>query len=214
MKSRTRYAGLFLLVLILGGSCERKTPETTPPADVQAYIQQIETQRREKDEFFKNSDASPLLPEDRKTFTGLHYYPVDPELRFEGPIIRYDPPVPDTIMGTRGGDIRPAHKYGYFEFTYRGKTYRLQIYKILNSKPGYEDYLFLGFTDETSGKETYGGGRYIDLVENPQNHYVVDFNLAYNPYCAYNPNYSCAIPPEENHLPFPVRAGEKIFKNH
>ncbi|NIU01421.1 MAG: DUF1684 domain-containing protein, partial [Nitrosopumilaceae archaeon] len=72
----------------------------------------------------------------------------------------------------------------------------------------------LGFTDKTSGDETYGGGRYIDLVEHDRNHYVIDFNKAYNPYCAYNPKYSCAIPPEENHLAIAVTAGEKIFKEH
>jgi len=77
-----------------------------------------------------------------------------------------------------------------------------------------EKYLFLGFTDQTTGKETYNTGRYIDLVELPDGDYVVDFNLAYNPYCAYNPRYTCAIPPSENKLPFKVRAGERIFKQH
>ncbi|RMF60493.1 MAG: DUF1684 domain-containing protein [Calditrichaeota bacterium] len=188
--------------------CQKHTPEE------ESIIGFIEQHRQEKDHFFKNDPNSPLLPEDKATFTGLKYYPIDLSLRFEGPLIRLDTTLIDTIRGTREGDLRPALRYGYFDFLYHGKRYRLVVYKMLRDNPQLEKYLFLGFTDETSGKETYGGGRYIDLIENPNNYYVVDFNLAYNPYCAYNPRYTCAIPPSENHLPFPVTAGEKIYKEH
>lgn len=179
----------------------------------QHIIIQIETTRLEKDSLFKHADWSPL-PEDEKVhFPGLKYFPIDLDLRFEGPITRYDTPLPDTIVGTKG-DLRPAIRYAYFSFQYQHKDYRLELYKILRDDPEYDKYLFLGFTDETTGDESYGTGRYIDISENPENHYVIDFNLAYNPYCAYNARYTCAIPSEENQLPFAIRAGERIYEEH
>ncbi len=204
------YPAIFILVLILSFvACQSKkySPEQ------KAIITQIERERAEKDSAFRAAEWSPLLAEDKNHFEGLKYYPIDLSLRFEGPIVKYDSTILDTIIGTKG-DLRPSLKYGYFPFTYENKEYRLQIYKILRDKPELNEYLFLGFTDQTTGQETYGAGRYIDLTENPENQYVIDFNLAYNPYCAYNPRYTCAIPPDENRLPFPVRAGEKIFKEH
>lgn len=192
-------------MMIVG--CQSHTPEQ------KAIIADIQQQRAEKDQGFKEDENSPLLQEDKENFQGLKYYPVDLSLRFEGAIAKYDSVIPDTIMGTKG-EPRPAVKYGYFPFNYQGKEYRLEIYKILRDNPEYAKYLFLGFTDASSGHETYGGGRYIDMTENEENFYVVDFNLAYNPYCAYNPRYTCAIPSSENRLPFKVEAGEKTFKEH
>jgi len=84
---------------------------------------------------------------------------------------------------------------------------------MIREKPDTNKYIFLGFTDETTNKETYGAGRYINLELNNKNHYVVDFNYAYNPYCAYNPKYSCAIPSRENHLKIAIEAGEKNITN-
>ncbi len=190
-----------------------ETSDTPEPHQQEKIVQQIQEWRMQKDRFFKESESSPLLPEDRQKFQGLDYFPIDLAYRFEGPIVRYPSLEIDTIIAT-GGDVRPALRYGYFEFLFNGKRFRLQIYKFFSRDPEAARHLFLGFTDETNGRETYGGGRYIDLKENPENHYVVDFNLAYNPFCAYNPDYSCALPPAENHLPFPVRAGEKRFKDH
>ncbi len=182
-------------------------------AEQQLVIAEIQKRRADKDRFFKQSSASPLLPEDRKTFTGLSYYPIDLNWRFVGPLhILKEQPV-DSLWDS-GGEKRAARKYGYFEFRYQGKPYRLLVYQLLEGGLSGDESLFLAFTDETSGKETYGGGRYIDVERNAKGQLIVDFNLAYNPYCAYNPNYLCALPPAENHLPFPVRAGEKNFKQH
>lgn len=198
---------LFGAYLFMQCSGEQKSAANAPE------WKEIQQQRAQKDSLFKFSQWTPIPPGELVHFRGLNYYPIDLAYRFEGPIVKYNPMERDTIMGT-GGDLRPALKYGYFQFNFQGKTYQLQVYKILDENPAHDKFLFLGFTDETNGTETYGGGRYIDIVENEQNHYIVDFNLAYNPYCAYNPKYSCAVPPAENHLPFPVRAGEKLFKQH
>ena len=81
-------------------------------------------------------------------------------------------------------------------------------------KKGAKSHLFLGFWDNTSGNETYGGGRYLDINENPENYYVIDFNYAYNPYCAYNHRYTCAVPPLQNRLSVAIKAGEKKYKEH
>ena len=203
---RLLFAQLALIAILTAG-CESYTPEQ------EAIIAEIHQEREEKDRDFKEHEQSPLLPEDKENFRGLNYFTVNLSLRFEGEIVKYDSVIPDTIMGTKG-EARPAIKYGYFPFSYRGKEYRLEVYKILRDNPEYAKYLFLGFTDASGAKETYGGGRYIDMTENEENYYVVDFNRAYNPYCAYNPKYSCAIPPAANRLPFKVEAGEKIFKEH
>ena len=203
---------LFTISALLFQCSSDSAPKLTR-AQQQLIIQEIQRKRAEKDKFFKESPASPLLPEDKKTFTGLKYYPIDLSLRFVGPLhILKDQPI-DSLWDT-GGEKRAARKYGYFEFTHQGKTYRLLVYQFVNAGLSGDESLFLGFTDETSGKETYGGGRYIDLERNAKGQLIVDFNMAYNPYCAYNPAYICALPPAENHLPFPVRAGEKNFKEH
>ncbi len=204
MKTAYFFPVMLLVVLGLGGCQKSHTPEQ------QISIDKILKQRIEKDSLFRNAPWTPIREEDRTGFPGLSYFPIDLELRFRGPIITYDSLVPDTITGTRG-DRRPARKFGYFSFHYKDGDYRLEIYEILRDDPDADSYLFLGFTDKTTGKETYGTGRYIDLLEMEDGFYAVDFNRAYNPYCAYNPRYSCAIPKDENRLPFAVRAGEKIF---
>ena len=213
MKRMIIFAFLGTIFLVFIFSCDKTKPEPKYTPEEQRIVDEILKERKNKSREFLSEKWSPLLPEDKINFKGLKYYPVDLSFRFEGPIVKYDSTILDTIIGTRG-DLRPAIKYGYFEFEYKDNKYRLQIYKILRDKPELEKYLFLGFKDETSGKETYGAGRYIDLIENEQNYYIVDFNLAYNPYCAYNSRYTCAIPPPENRLPFPVHAGEKNFKTH
>ena len=103
-------------------------------------------------------------------------------------------------------------RYGFVEFVVKGKPYRLTVYqnKALRKKPGLEDYLFIPFNDLTNGKESYGGGRYLDFRIPLNSPVKLDFNLAYNPYCAYADRYSCPIPPVENKLLIEIRAGEKV----
>lgn len=167
-----------------------------------------------KNEEFKTADWSPLTAEDKINFKGLKYYPYDVSYRFHGTIEIYKQADSITIRGTRKGDLRSALKYGYFQFEKEGREQRLEIIKILPKQESGQAHLFLGFWDATSGTGTYPGGRYIDLQENDQNDYTIDFNYAYNPYCAYSDRYSCAIPPLENRLTIALNCGEKIFREH
>ena len=107
-------------------------------------------------------------------------------------------------------------QYGVLKFTLRGEEYELKIYQNINliEREGYEDYLFLPFLDDTNGEESYGGGRYIEARIPEGDTMEIDFNKAYNPYCAYNEKYSCPIVPRENYLPLKVEAGVKAFEKH
>ena len=156
---------------------------------------------------FKSGKDSPIPEQDKPGFRGLAYYPVNPGLRFSARLYRY--PGPKQVrMGTNTGEIRRGLRYGYFEFPVEGQTCRLQVYR-LDDGFGSGASLFMPFRDATSGQETYASGRYIDLKENTSGVYDLDFNRAYNPYCAYNSEFSCPVPPAENILKVPIRAGEK-----
>lgn len=172
-------------------------------------VRAIEQQRREKDKSFLTEKNSPLPDNAKKNFRGLPYFPIDLKYRFEGAIVRNRQRETFDIIASDGRE-RKTLRYGYFEFTLDGKTHRLQVYKLLDLAPKYRHLLFIPFMDATSGRESYGGGRYIDLEERSDNRYVVDFNLAYNPSCAYGKKgYSCPIPPAENRLLVRIEAGEK-----
>jgi len=116
-------------------------------------------------------------------------------------------------IGTNTGEVRTGLRYGYFEFQVEGNSCRLQVYRMDDSLAEGGAYLFIPFKDETSGAETYAAGRYIDLKENTSGWYDLDFNRATNPYCAYGKGYSCPVPPEENRLALPIRAGEKTYEH-
>ena len=165
--------------------------------------------RKEKDAFLKSHRASPILQEHRKRFKGLVYYPIDPKFYFEVKLHRFSNPDVVEIQDT-GGQLRRFLKWGEFRFKVDGKACRLFAYK---SAPR-EDSLFVPFRDLTNGKETYGAGRYLDLYEERDRTnwgWVLDFNLAYNPYCAYSPHYVCPFVPPENWLDCEIRAGEKNY---
>ena len=157
-------------------------------------------QRRAKDEFFRNDPRSPLPEAARATFTGLRYFPPDPAYVFRVPVEPVD--VEPVTIGTTDGQERVYHKVGEIALPIDGTEVRLAVYST--GHPG----LFLPFRDATSGKETYGAGRYLDLEPDDDGTVVVDFNLAYNPFCAYDEAYSCALPPYDNWLDVPIRAGE------
>ena len=159
--------------------------------------------RIEKDEFFRRHPQSPLTPEQRLGFTGLQYFPENEELRLEvivEPLKDLEP----MQMQTSTGGVQSYIRYGRFRFQVDGENAELTIYQNEN---GY----FLPFVDSLAGKETYPAGRYLEPEGITGNRFFVDFNLAYNPYCAYNEMWSCPITPPENRLKVPIRAGEKLF---
>ena len=158
--------------------------------------------RKDKDHFFRSDPHSPLSAELRSTFTGLRYYPENKELNFD---VRVKPfAEPEHVhMQTSTGEVRPYEKYGTFDFEVDGQQATLTVFSAG------EGDAFVPFTDATSGHETYGAGRYLELEWHGGERFHVDFNLAYNPWCVYSPSYSCPIPPLENRLQVPIRAGEK-----
>ena len=139
--------------------------------------------RAEKDDFFGRHPQSPLTREQKREFKGLAYFPENPALRLEVPVEQFHPK--DTIeMQTSTGDVQTYQRYGRFKFNVDGQEAALTIYSGEN---GY----FLPFADALGGAETYGAGRYLEPEPLGGGRFLVDFNLAYNPYCAYNPNWSC-----------------------
>lgn len=165
---------------------------------------QIEQFRQQKDDFFKKHPQSPLPPETRASFTGLVYYAVDPNLAFTLTAEELDPKE-EIQMQTSTGDLRRYQRWGQVHFVVDAQEAALTLY--YSPELG---HFFLPFMDATSGSETYGAGRYLDPQQLEDGVFVIDFNLAYAPFCAYNPNYSCPIPPSENRLKVPIRAGEKL----
>jgi len=170
--------------------------------------QHVKQWRKEKDQFFKTHERSPLLPSEKKDFNSLKYYPFDPRYVFHGKIERYilniNNPRYYATFPTNKGTNKRYIRYGKFHFMIDGKEYTIEIYKSILS-----DFLFIPFKDRTNGKETYEGGRYIDAEILPGYHMILDFNMAYHPACAYNDKFICILPPRENMLDIPIRAGEK-----
>jgi uncharacterized protein (DUF1684 family) len=176
-------------------------PGTKKRKDVMTQISQF---RAAKDDFFANDPHSPLTPEQKREFHGLDYYPENPDLRLEIPIEKFQQ-VETIRMQTSTGDIQDYTREGMIHFEVDGDDAELTIFRN-------DHGLFLPFVDSMAGRETYGAGRYLEPVELPDGKILVDFNLAYNPYCAYNDLYSCPLTPWENRLKVPIRAGEKSFK--
>jgi uncharacterized protein (DUF1684 family) len=162
--------------------------------------------RKEKDSFFANDNNSPLTPDQKEKFHGLRYFAENPALRLE---IEIEPFAEQEMvqLPTSTGDIKSYTRYGRFSFLAEGQKAELTLF---GSPHGY----FLPFVDSLAGVETYGAGRYLDPKQLPDGRFLIDFNLAYNPYCAYNEYWNCPIPPAENRLNVPIRAGEKNFDAH
>lgn len=165
----------------------------------------LEDFRRQKDAFFRDHPQSPLTPEQRRSFHGLRYYDEEPSLRVVAAPEPYDEQelVP---MQTSTGEPARYLRWARIRFTVEGREASLTLFR----DPGSGD-IFLPFQDANAGGETYGAGRYVEVEALPGGDVVVDFNYAYNPYCAYNELWSCPLPPPENRLRVPIRAGEKAY---
>ncbi|MCD4684949.1 MAG: DUF1684 domain-containing protein [Anaerolineae bacterium] len=164
--------------------------------------------RQEANEFFKTHPQSPLTPEQREQFTSMDWFPYNPDLILTLEAEEFEEKPEITLP--RSSDNKPPGVYqqwGRLRFTVEGQ----EITLLLLYSPEHK-YFFLGFWDTTSGTETYGGGRYLDSQRLPDGRFAIDFNRAYNPYCAYNDQFACIIPPAENRLPVRIAAGQKAFK--
>jgi uncharacterized protein len=160
--------------------------------------------RGEKDHVFSHDPNSPLTPEQRPSFKGLAYFDENPGLVIHASVDRAVEPG-EVSMATSAGDEQVYQRYGVVRFSVDGQPAEVTLYASDDS-----DELFIPFRDATSGKETYGAGRYLELHAHGDD-VTIDFNYAYNPNCAYDPSWSCPLPPPENWLKVPIRAGEKTF---
>lgn len=171
--------------------------------------------QKELNQEYTDSLTSPLTRADRLIFKGHDFYPVDLNYRVHAKFIR-TPDEKSFKMATTKGVPRDYIKYGELHFTLNEKPFKLNVYQSLDllKNEAYVNYLFLPFRDYTNDYETYGGGRFIDLMIPKDSILVVNFNKAYNPYCTYNTKYSCPITPVENFIETDVKAGIKGPKNH
>ena len=163
---------------------------------------ELEEFRAAKDEFFRNDRRSPLTREQKKNFDGLRYFPENPALRLEVDVEVF-PEYQEIEMQTSTGDVQKYRRYGRFTFEVDGQPAQLTIF-------GDNESFFLPFVDSLAGKQTYPAGRYLEPERLDGERFLVDFNLAYNPYCAYNDAWSCPLTPFENRVKVPVLAGEAL----
>nr|WP_247672618.1 DUF1684 domain-containing protein [Aquimarina sp. MMG016] len=171
--------------------------------------------QQELDKKFASEETSPLTPKDLKVFKGLKFFDIDTSYSVLATFVRTPHETPFIMQTTTNRE--PIYvKYGEAHFVLHEKEWILNIYQNqgLKTQTEYEDYLFLPFTDLTNGKSTYEGGRFMDLRIPEGDTVLIDFNTAYNPYCAYNDRYSCPIPPQENHLELEIPVGVKKYNKY
>jgi len=173
-----------------------------------SYIEKIEKIRERHNKAFRKSPNSPLTAEQKQDFKGLSFFPIDEKFKITAKMKKFDEQEEIAILSSKGEE-RKYVRHAYFEFDLEGQKNRLIILTIPN-----QNYLFLAFKDNTTGKETYKGGRYVEIEKLSDNEIVVDFNLAYNPLCAYNDRWNCAGIPDENILQIPLRAGLKKYDDY
>ncbi|WP_291777256.1 DUF1684 domain-containing protein [Cecembia sp.] len=181
----------------------------TRSTDEEIYVENIQKERERQFRFLKFNLDSPLEDHQKSELTSLSFYPIDMSYRIRAKMV----PAEDRRMleiPMTDGTVEKYLKHSYAEFQLNGQPLRLLLLQA--AKESDKRNFFLAFADDTSGEETYGGGRYINLRQDGKNSITIDFNMAYNPYCAYNPDYACPLPPRENVLEIPIRAGEKDYK--
>lgn len=174
------------------------------------YVSKLEQERENKDWEFTYEAKSPFNLDTTAKQQPLKYFEPTSEFIFKSKLYKNEKPDTIIIFGTRGEE-RKSSVEGFFILNYKGKDYRLNLYKSFVS--GGKTYYSILFTDKTTGNETYHVGRYLDFTPNPDPEFIydIDFNRAYNPYCAYSDMYTCPIPTKNDYLDFEIRAGEKNF---
>lgn len=202
-QNRILVALAFLIVLaaVVYAMSGGETPEM--------YQERIEKERERQFKFLKYNADSPMDEEQKKTLISLDYYPIDPSYKIRARLVPVEKKVMLQIPMT-DGTLERYIKHSFAEFELHGSSHRLLLLQAAD-EPDPRKF-FLAFADDTSGKETYGGGRFLDVRKDGQSTITIDFNLVYNPYCTYNPDFACPIPPKENLLSIPITAGEKNYE--
>ena len=191
------FRAALLLLPLFAAACGR----------AQTYPEEIATWRSQKDAFMRGSDESPVPAGQRASFPPLPYFPVDEQYRVPAAlkVVSSDQIIE---LSTSTGQMRRMRRIGTLTFTLKGQTLSLTAFADVNDSSLRR--LFVPFGDLTNGTETYQGGRYLDLDRTASGIYDLDFNRAYNPFCVFDARYECPIPPRENRLKVPIRAGEKL----
>jgi len=207
---------LALAAVVLAGlaalpACNGPSVTMSPVPPPRSWEQDVEGAWRARDAAFASDPESPIPRARRGAFHGLEHFPADPVWRYAGWVEPYEHPERISLI-TTSGVSRPCERYGRVTFARDGRVLTLQVYRLLDlpERAGGEG-LFLPFKDQTTGKETYAAGRYVDLDGPDGGPFVLDFNLAYNPSCAYGEpeRFQCPVTPAENRLPIAVTAGER-----
>jgi len=180
---------------------------TSGEAD-EAYIARIEQQREEKDRDMRNAEDSPFAP-DSVQYNGLNYFPIDRSYKIKAKLeVIADKKI--VTLPTSDGKQKQYLEFAYAVFDLHEQENKLLILETVGGE--FDGILFLAFGDDTSADETYGAGRYLELEQEGENTITIDFNLAYNPYCAYTDGFSCPFPPSGNLLKIPIRVGEMNYE--
>ena len=205
MKTKYLIAPMLAFVIIAGFLAKE--------AQGQLGIGDVAKFRDFRDREFRDPKTSPLESWDVRRFNGLSYFKINPDYKVQAKFVR-TPNAKKFKMPTSSGDTKVYVKYGELSFQLRRVHYVLGIYQseALTQTEKYKNYLLIPFRDMTNGKTTYGGGRYIDLEIPSADMVTLDFNLAYNPSCAYSSRWNCPIPPKENKLRTKINAGEKSYR--
>jgi hypothetical protein len=215
--------GALLVCVMMFASCGRRPalPALTK-ADSLRIIEDNLEHRAAKDEFFAHDPHSPFVRDTSVRYHGINWFPVDPAFCGESVLHTYADPETVLVMGTKGEGRRQL-RYGYVEFPVPGTNnsplmLRLNVYKFTpydgERYARYPETMSIWFTDSTTGHETYEVGRYLDAGDDqhdPSHRYVIDLNKVYNPYCAYSPMYSCAVPRKEDRIEIALRVGERKY---
>ena len=208
MRIRTLFTTIFISICSCGGFSQGFIY-----ADNESdHLEKVTEWRKQKDENYKIQEKTMLTDELLKDFAGLKYYPIAYDYRVVGSLSKFIDGRTFTIK-TSGGQDYEYLVYGKVSFSLNGKQLTLNVYqgKRAAQSEQKKGALFIPFFDDTSADETYGGGRYLVLDLPEIDELILDFNMAYNPYCVYNPDHSCPIPPKENYLAVEIKAGELMY---
>ena len=200
---------LLLFLIYKGAEAQQKIPSDDT---ISQHRNSVISWRNNKDRDYKDKNKTMLTKELLESFKGLHYFDINYDYVIKGNLVKAKEEEIITIV-TSTGDTYENLVYGTVRFNLHGKEHKLQLYQSFSAarEGRKKNALFLPFTDTTSGEDSYGGGRYLVLDVPETDQMVLDFNMAYNPYCVYDPDHSCPVPPSENHLSVKIEAGEKMY---